>query len=91
MQGAGYDVGSRFARGGFKCGRCHCSLSRFDHRQNGGRAGRTHRDYLKCFSTKSEASINERLEHELETNRRNDEVVRRRQGLRCSCVVDFSV
>ena len=33
-------------------------------------------------STKSEASVDERLEHEFETNRSNDEEERRRERLR---------
>ena len=41
FQGMGYDVGSKFARGG-------TSLFWFDHRQHAGRTDQTHRDHLKC-------------------------------------------
>ena len=41
-----------------------------------------HHIFCTVASTKSEASIDERLEHELETNRRNYEEERRRERLR---------
>ena len=61
-----------------------------DLRQHGGRMGRTHCDHHKsCCSDASysvastaSASIDERLEHALQTNRRNDKEERRCERLR---------
>ena len=75
MQRAGYDVGSKFARGGISV--ATVAVVCFDLTI----------DKIDCIfiysasSTKSEASIEERLEHESETNRRNDEEERRRERL----------
>ena len=86
MQGAGYDVGSRFARGGIRTAAVTVC---FDLTADS--TGRTHRDHHKCccidasyitLHPQQSASINERLEHELETNGRNDEQERRCEGLR---------
>ena len=77
LQGSGYDVGSKFSRGGIMQP-CHSGLFGSDCVQHGGRTGKTHRDHLKCccsdasIASITSALIEERLEHELETNRINN-------------------
>ena len=69
MQGAGYDVGSKCVRGGLSAAVVTVVCFGFG-------------SYIQSVaSTKSEASIDERVEHELETNRRNDEEERRCERL----------
>ena len=91
MQGVGYDVGSKFVRGGTSV--AAVTVVCFGLTADGMEAERAERIafilnvaatmHLNSVAfTSSEASIDEILEHELETNRGNYEEERRRERLR---------
>ena len=74
MQGAGYAVGSRFARGGIR-------TAAVTQVCVGLTADVYYYYIIYSVASTTSASINDRSEHELKTNRRNDEQERRLERL----------
>jgi hypothetical protein len=80
LQGTGYDVGSKFARGGISLAAVSVVRLTVDKMEAEWaeliaiilNVAKMMQHIFRCIN-KSETSIDERLKHELETNRRNNE------------------